>query len=394
MIVARPVPARRGPGRYRPRLWAARRATCRPRDVTGIGRDGDAAADADRRPIGDPSLVGPDPDAGLRDHAAGVAAAAARHRRRLARGPTALIVYFGRDGYIDNNSDTPLSLADAFYYATVSVSTTGYGDIVPVSPEARMWTTVVVTPLRLIFLITFVGTTVELLTERSRQSFRIQRWRSRVRDHTVVVGYGTKGRAAVDTLLGDGTEPTDIVVVDTDRTQLDAASALGLVTVTGNATRSSVLRIAGVQQARAIVVATNRDDTAVLVTLTARELAPNIRIVASVRESENVHLLRQSGANSVIVSAETAGRLLGAATTTPSVVEVIEDLLTPDAGFAISERPVEESEVGGSPRHLPDIVLGVVRGDDLFRVDASSVDALERGDRLLYVRKASSPDDD
>ena len=193
----------------------------------------------------------------------------------------------------------------------MSVSTTGYGDIVPVSPEARMWTTVVVTPLRLIFLITFVGTTVELLTERSRQSFRIQRWRSRVRDHTVVVGYGTKGRAAVDTLLGDGTEPTDIVVVDTDRTQLDAASALGLVTVTGNATRSSVLRIAGVQQARAIVVATNRDDTAVLVTLTARELAPNIRIVASVRESENVHLLRQSGANSVIVSAETAGRLLG-----------------------------------------------------------------------------------
>jgi hypothetical protein len=49
------------------------------------------------------------------------------------------------------------------------------------------------------------------------------------------------------------------------------------------------------------------------------------------------------------------------ATTTPSVVEVVEDLLTPDAGFAISEREVEDSEVGGSPRHLTDIVLGVVR---------------------------------
>ncbi|MFC4949406.1 potassium channel family protein [Pseudonocardia sp. GCM10023141] len=306
---------------------------------------------------------------------------------------TALIVYFGRDGYLDNNNTDGISLLDAFYYSTVSVSTTGYGDIVPVSDHARLLTTIFVTPLRLIFLITFVGTTVELLTESSRQSFRVQRWRSRVRNHTVIVGYGTKGRAAVDTLLGDGAEPTDIVVVDTDRTQLDAASALGLVTVTGNATRSSVLRIAGVQQAKAIVVATNRDDTAVLVTLTARELAPNIRIVASVRESENVHLLRQSGATSVVVSAETAGRLLGAATITPAVVEVIEDLLTPDAGFAISEREVEESELGGSPRHLPDIVLGVVRGDDLYRVDASAVDALERGDRLLYVRKASPADD-
>ena len=179
----------------------------------------------------------------------------------------ATIVWLGGEGYVDNNSDSPISFNDAFYYATVSLSTTGYGDIVPVSPQARLLTTLVITPLRILFLIVLVGTTVELLTERSRQSFRISRWRSRVRDHTIVVGYGTKGRAAVETLLGDGAEPTDIVVVDTDRANLDAASALGLVTVTGNATRSSVLRIAGVIQASALVVAVNRDDTAVLVTL-------------------------------------------------------------------------------------------------------------------------------
>ena len=94
----------------------------------------------------------------------------------------------------------------------------------------------------------------------------------------------------------------------------------------------------------------------------------------------------------MVVSAETAGRLLGAATTTPAVVEVIEDLLTPDAGFAISERDVEDPEVGGSPRHLGDIVLGVVRGGELYRVDSSVVDSLEAGDRLLYVRKASPAD--
>ena len=55
----------------------------------------------------------------------------------------------------------------------MSLSTTGYGDIVPVSPQARLITTLVITPLRLLFLIVLVGTTVELLTERSRQSFRI-----------------------------------------------------------------------------------------------------------------------------------------------------------------------------------------------------------------------------
>lgn len=302
------------------------------------------------------------------------------------------LVYLDRDGYRDVNEDG-LSLLDAVYYATVSLSTTGYGDITPVSSTARLVNVLVITPLRVLFLIVLVGTTLEVLTERSRQALRIQRWRSKVSDHVVVVGYGTKGRSAVSALLGDGTPAESIVVVDSDTSSLDAASAQGLVTVHGSGTRSEVLRLAGVQRARSVIVATNRDDTAVLVTLTARELAPHADIVASVREAENVHLLRQSGANSVVVSSETAGRLLGIATTTPSVVEIIEDLLTPDAGFTIAERDVDPSETGGSPRHLSDIVLGVVREGRLYRVDAPAVDAIEPGDRLLYIKKVTLPDD-
>jgi voltage-gated potassium channel len=301
-----------------------------------------------------------------------------------------LIVYLDRDGYRDVNEDG-VSLLDSFYYATVSLSTTGYGDITPASSSARLVNVLVITPLRVLFLIVLVGTTLEVLTERSRQALRIQKWRRIVRDHVVVVGYGTKGRSAVQALLGDGVEPGSIVVVDTVQESLDAASAIGLVTVHGSGTRNDVLRVAGAARARAIVVAPNRDDTAVLVTLTARELAPKAQIVASVRERENEHLLRQSGADSVVVSSETAGRLLGMATATPSVVAMVEDLLTPDAGLAISERDVEPGEVGGSPRHLPDIVLGVVRGGTLFRVDAPEADAIEPGDRLLYVKKVTPP---
>ncbi len=104
------------------------------------------------------------------------------------------------------------------------------------------------------------------------------------------------------------------------------------------------------------------------------------------REAENQHLLRQSGADTTVVTSETAGRLLGIATQTPSVVEMMEDLLTPDAGFAVAERPVEPKEEGGSPRHLTDIVLGVVRDGQLLRVDDERVDALEPTDRLLYIR--------
>jgi voltage-gated potassium channel len=296
-----------------------------------------------------------------------------------------IAVYIGRNGYTDVRGNR-LSFLDCLYFATVSLTTTGYGDVTPYTEFARLINILIITPLRILFLVVLVGTTLQVLTERSRQAWKIQRWRSRVRNHTVVVGYGTKGKTAVAAILGDGAAAGNVVVVDTDQAALDHAAAAGLVTVHGDATRADVLRLAGAQHASSIIVASRRDDTAVLVTLTAREIAPQAKIVASIREGENQHLLQQSGANSVVVSSETAGRLLGIATTTPSVVEMIEDLLTPEAGFAIAEREVEQTEVGGSPRHLTDIVLGVVRDGHLLRVDAPEVDAIEASDRLLYVR--------
>ncbi|PQP52516.1 potassium channel family protein, partial [Mycolicibacterium austroafricanum] len=298
-----------------------------------------------------------------------------------------LIVYIDRDGYRDSQ-ENQLSFLDCLYYATVSLSTTGYGDITPITPTARLVNVLVITPLRVAFLIVLIGTTVETLTTQSRQVYQIQRWRSRLRNHIIIVGYGTKGRTAAAAMVGDEVAPADIVVVDEDAAALERAKSAGLVTVRGSATDSEVLRLAGAQHAKSIIVATNRDDTAVLVTLTARELAPNAKIIAAVREAENQHLLEQSGADSTVVTSETAGRLLGIAVQTPSVVEMMEDLLTPDRGFAIAEREVSPKEAGSSPRHQTDIVLGVVRDNKLIRVDEPEVDALELGDRLLYIRSA------
>jgi voltage-gated potassium channel len=299
---------------------------------------------------------------------------------------TTIFVYIDRGGYQDVKGGQ-LTFLDCLYYSAITLSTTGYGDITPVSEYARLINVLVVTPLRILFLILLVGTTLEVVTETSRQALKIQRWRRKVRNHTVVVGYGTKGKTAVAAMLGEEVAG-DIVVVDTDQGVLDHAKTAGVVTVRGDATRSDVLRLASAQHARSIIVATGDDATAVLVTLTAREIAPAAKIVASIREAENQHLLQQSGADSVVVSSETAGRLLGIATTTPSVVAMIEDLLTPDAGFAIAEREVEQAEVGGSPRHLSDLVLGVVRDGQLLRVDEPEVDAVEANDRLLYIRSA------
>lgn len=81
-----------------------------------------------------------------------------------------------------------------------------------------------------------------------------------------------------------------------------------------------------------------------------------------------------------------AGRLLGLAPATPTVMEMIEDLLTPEDGFAVSERGVEPHVLGLSPRELPVIVLGVVRYGRLIRVGSPELGVIVADDRLLYLR--------
>ncbi|WP_207945560.1 potassium channel family protein [Actinomadura sp. 7K534] len=295
------------------------------------------------------------------------------------------VVYADRDGYSDGVDGT-VSLLDAFYYATVTMSTTGYGDIAPVTDGARLVNILFITPVRVLFLIVLVGTTLEVLAERTRDDWRQARWRTRVRDHIVVAGYGTKGRSAIKTLLSTGVSRESIVVVDPDPRVVAEAAEAGFVGVVGDATRSSVLRQAAVHRAREVVVASARDDTAVLVTLTARQLNPHAGIQASVRESENVPLLRQSGADHVVTSSEAAGRLLGVTTSQPNVGQVIEDLLDQGSGLDLAEREVAPDEVGGPLGAVREPVLAVVRDGRLLPFDNPACASLAAGDRLIIVR--------
>jgi voltage-gated potassium channel len=298
---------------------------------------------------------------------------------------TVLLVYLDRNGYRDNDR-VGLSLLDSIYYATVTLSTTGYGDITPISGSARLVNIVVITPLRVLFLIVLIGTTLEALTTRTREEFRIRRWRSRLRQHVIVCGYGTKGRSAIRSLRATGTPDDHIVVVDPDPRAVEEANLAGFTGIVGDAGRTEVLRRASVERARAVIVAANRDDAAVLITLTVRKLNPTVPITTSVREEENADLLRQSGATMIVTTSATAGRLLGVSTDAPQVVSVVEDLLTGGEGLDLLQRRATADEVGLSPRQLHDIVLSVTRGGRTLRFDDPLIGTLQHEDVLVVVR--------
>ena len=302
-----------------------------------------------------------------------------------------MIVWFDRNSYVDNVAGDGVSFIDALYYSTVTVTTTGYGDITPLAPHARLINALLVTPLRIAFLVLLVGTTLEVLANEGRRGMRDSAWRKTMRNHTVVIGYGTKGRSAVATLLRHGISTDKIVVIDDDASSVAAANHDSLAAFHGDATERDLLRRAEITKAREVIITLDRDATAILTVLTVRQLNPRARIVVAVREQDNAPLLRQSGADQVVTSSDAVGRLMGLSSVNPHVGAVMGDLLSSGEGLEVSERQITADEVGLSPQQIQgERVLAVVRNDTLRRYFDSTVSTLQAGDRLVIVRRASS----
>jgi voltage-gated potassium channel len=295
----------------------------------------------------------------------------------------AVVTWLGGDGYVDSATNDAVSFLDAIYYASVTVTTTGYGDITAVTSGTRLATIFLITPARIVFLILVVGTTVEVLTDQSKEFLASRRWRRSVNNHILICGFGATGESAAVELLKRGHSPSEIVVVEQDPKRIAHATETGFVAISGDATRSAVLEQAGVQTAHTVIVSPNRDDTAVLITLTVRELNPNARIVAGGREQENLHLLHQGGADEVIDATAAMGRMIGLAATSPGAVEVINDLMNSGTGLDLEEAAPVSGD--GSFQAPPGTTVVAVMRDGQRMPERFDEITLQAGDKLIVL---------
>jgi voltage-gated potassium channel len=301
------------------------------------------------------------------------------------------ITWFGRKGYIDNEHPHQLlSFVDALYYSTVTITTTGYGDIVPVTETARLITTVVVTPIRVLFIVLLVGTTLQVLAEQSRFQFRMRKWQRDLHDHVVVCGFGIKGRSSLE-FIQSHNEEIDAVVIDENDAALEEANRLGLNGIAGKSYDRQILEAARVKTARFVIVALSSDEQAILTVLRVRELNDHAKVVTSCKEESNVELLYSSGASEVIVSSSSAGRILGMAAETPEAARVVNDLLTFGDGLDINERFVDAH---GEPieRDGSETAIAVIRDGRVHRPGDEECRVLKRGDQVIYIDQTEASD--
>lgn len=226
------------------------------------------------------------------------------------------LLWFDRDGLKDN-LDGHLSFADTIYFTMITITTVGYGDIVPVSDRARLIDAFLITPIRLFIWLIFLGTAFDLVFKRSWERWRMRKIQKSLCNHIVVAGFGRSGGKAVSDLLDRGTDPGTIVVIDCKAEQVDRAKSLGVAAIQGDASDNEVLAAVRIDRASAMVVSAGRDDTSILITLTARAMAAGLPIAVSIQSEDNEDIASHAGANTVVNPVRVVGGLLANAVRTP-----------------------------------------------------------------------------
>jgi voltage-gated potassium channel len=268
----------------------------------------------------------------------------------------------------------------------ITITTVGYGDIVPVSDQARLIDAFFVTPVRIFVWFIFLGTAYQLIIQRLIEEWRMTRLQNDLRDHVVLCGFGHSGSIAAAELLLRGWDPGEIVVIDSSANEVQRAADRGFIGMHGDASSEELLKVAAVDRASSVIVSVGRDDTTVLIVLTLREIARQVRIVARVGEQENVKLVRASGADVIVSPPRFGGYLLADAVESNATVEFVAEALTFRGGFQLHERDPDAAELGRAARDLAGSLVVEIRRDGR-RIgcwqDAALV--IERGDRLLVI---------
>jgi voltage-gated potassium channel len=294
------------------------------------------------------------------------------------------IFWFDREGLKDN-FDNHLSFVDIVYFTFVTVTTVGYGDIVPTSPTARLMDALLVTPIRLFIWLIFLGTAYQLVVQRLVEEVRMRLRQARLRDHVILCGFGHSGRITAAELVRRKVPANQIVVIDQHAPALHDAANAGHVGLRGDATSEATLNEACVKLARAVILSLGRDDTTTLAVLTVRNLAPRVRVLASVREQENEKLVRQGGADGIILPAKVSGTLLAGLLEGSPVVDYVQDLISYDGPIALVRRTARPEEIGRALRDIADeLVVRVDRGGRFHHFWEPGL-KVQEGDTLIVV---------
>ena len=286
------------------------------------------------------------------------------------------------------------SLIDSLYMTTITVTTVGYGEVNPLSPEGRFFAILVI--------FTGVGTVFYILTAITQMVVEgklreimgrrsLQRQIRHLKDHYIICGYGRIGALVADMLREQN---VDTVVLETSEEITRRLEERGQHYVLGSATEDEALMAAGIERAAGLVATVSSDSDNVFIVLSAKQIMPNLFVIARATELGTERKLKRAGADKVVSPYFIGARRIAQTVIRPSVADFVD--LTfhgGDMGLQMEELELGEgAELAGLPlkdtgirQNFNMIILAVKKADGtmLFNPEAGTI--IETGDTLITL---------
>lgn len=285
------------------------------------------------------------------------------------------------------------SVFTALWVTMATITTTGYGDLVPITLGGRIFALVIMVcgiGLMTYTLLTFFTHLVEGQVSRIMRRDKTMEAIKRLDNHIIVCGAGRVGSSVAHVLQA---EKASFVLVDNDEEKVAEMEEAGHLVYLGDASLDEVLINLGIKRARGIVAALPDDAYNLYVTLSARDLNPNLKIVARAEKPETIDKLHRAGANKVISPTQAGGYQLAMAMLKPVTVDLVDTLFT----FAHQELQLEEimiTETSPLVNHeLKGIfgnevqgvrVIAIIRNNEVL-MNIHGNDRVQAGDTLILI---------
>ena len=282
------------------------------------------------------------------------------------------------------------SWIDAFYMTVITITTVGYGEVMPLSPAEKIFVS-----LLIISSIFIVGYAISVITEYIlsknigilRQK-KVQKKLESMHNHIIVCGYGRNGKQAAQKLLAYN---RPFVIIEKDEDVIDRFSDEKNLFILGNAIEDEVLLKAGIERAATLICATPNDADNLFIVLSARQMNKNLKIISRASEETSYKKLKLGGADNVIMPDKIGGDHMASLVVVPDLVEFLDNLTVSGQQDSINveQIPFENMCPDGREQAIHDLDVRKKTGCSIIGYRSPSGEYIVNPEPSLILKKNS-----